>query len=176
MTQKSEARKARDAEAKAKTDHYKNNNCWDELNGIYEKCGHALIGVARLLSSVNEIPEITSYFDPRDAGTTISALNALRSDLNTFTTELAGIGNLHRHLKGGARDEDSFIQMTGIYDSYTNFQARYSQIIDPNFYIVSEQVNIALQRMEAAQAAAAATDPAVVTDAVARDIPSETKA
>lgn len=190
MTKKSLGRQARDHAAKAQQIADKardqertkalaeiqsgNNTCWDDLNQIHAGCQQLLINHAHLGRELNQKDMIAEIEDPHAL---VLKIRSLAADLRQMTGELAEIYTQHQDKTGGVDDPDVLMTTFAIFEQYTLFKERHEAVVMPTVYHILEQVQLAEDRLNkkllAAQQAAAATDPNVVTDVQYKEVPAE---
>lgn len=138
MTQKSQARLARDQQAK----EVANLKCWDDLNTT---ANAIMTGMELSNGTMRIVLEDRSLFvSMPDRAGCIAAIQTLTADLNTFTKELAAIGSEHAGKVGGHNgDNQELYESLRIGEMYHAFQSRYQSVVLPNVAIITEQIALA---------------------------------
>lgn len=176
MTQKSEARKARDAQAKQYEQMKKTNNCWDELQQLATKCADMMVTTNSHLAEIYKTPGLVNFLP--NANEVKTMLRGLSTDLLSFREELSRIYAAHNTRTGGFKDENDFAESISVYEQYVAFQTRYESVVSPTVQYLLEQAAIAeqniynavqiTQQTDEEKAKAELVDPNVVSDAVVK--------
>lgn len=136
MTKKSSARLARDAQKKHAKETAKLNNCWDDLNGIYQSC----VGLMQSHSGISVCasnPEIIMAVEDKE--TLVSNINMLSNDLVKLNEELAELHKLHMDKSGGTEDPNEVMHSIGIFEQYNLFMERHDAVVMPTVTYILEQ-------------------------------------
>jgi hypothetical protein len=164
MTRKSTARLERDARKESAEEQLKNNNCWDELNGIYT----SMLGLLAKHASLSQLAsdkELIAAID--DKSTLVTNLKILANDLRTLNSELKQIHDQHGDKTGGSTDPDVVFTTINIFEQYNLFMERHQAVVMPIVYHITEQFDQAERKLNAlARAEADLKDPNVVSDAI----------
>lgn len=150
MTKKSQGRLQRDAQAKAFKDMQSNNpgsvenNCWDELNDISNKCSEALIVANTQLKEVYKTEGLINYIPKKEE--VIVALRGIAQDIKFFGDDLTRIKKLHEDRTGGFKDDNDLNTTLTVFEEYANFQTKYESVILPTVVFLLEQADAAIER------------------------------
>jgi hypothetical protein len=150
MTKKSQGRLQRDAQAKAFNDlKSKNpesieNNCWDELNEISNKCSEALIVANTQLKEVYKTEGLINFIPKKEE--VIVALRGIAQDIKFFGEDLSRIKKMHEDKTGGFKDENDLTTTLTVFEEYANFQTKYESVILPTVVFLLEQADMALEK------------------------------
>lgn len=150
MTKKSQGRLQRDAQAKAFKDMKTNNpesienNCWDELNDISNKCSEALVIANSQLTEIYKTEGLINFIPRKEE--VIVALRGIAQDIKFFGQDLARIRKMHEGRTGGFKDENDLSTTLIVFEEYANFQTKYESVIMPTVVFLLEQADIALER------------------------------
>lgn len=181
MTQKSYARKLRDAQEKQaelqkKADEARrqeaiamirrgDNTCWDDLRAIHSDCQALLMQHVNIGRELND-KELLACVDDHKA--LVVKINSLAADLRQLNGELKEIFAQHEDKNGGVDDPDVLMVTYKIFEQYNLFQERHQAVVMPTVHHILEQINAGEQRLlakkAAEKAAEEATNPNVVTD------------
>jgi len=173
MTKKSSARLARDAMEKKKERskiELKDNNCWGDLNDIYQKNGQMLMAHTAL-ASVAQDKELLECIP--DKATIVDLIRGLARDTVQLSVELKEIYSNHADKTGGSQDANEVMRSIQIAEHYNLWVERYSAVIMPTVYQITEQLGQAetiLNEKRAAAAEADALNPNVITDVEVKDV------
>lgn len=158
MTKKSHARLQRDAEAKKNGEGKismqqrvgKNakinplNNCWDDLNTIYESCAQLIFQHVHLASYLRNQPLMCEVVN-RDQ--LVANIQLLSNDLGKLRDELTEINNQHNTKSGGSQDPDEVMFTITIYEQYQLFMQRHDAVVMPTVYHIVEQLDQAEKKL-----------------------------
>lgn len=161
MTKKSLARLARDAEKKRTQDQLKKNNCWDDLNNIYQECCN-LLGAHTHLAGLAQNKEVIAKVGDKE--TLTRNLRMLAQDLGNLKSELLQIRATHEGKTGGSNDPDVVFSTIEVFERYNLFMERHEAVVMPTVYHILEQFKQAEDAVAAEKAAADANDPSVIID------------
>jgi hypothetical protein len=176
MTQKSEARKERDRQAKA----YKEAQVrlaeaqvdgWEELNTVYNTVVSQIHLANTHLAGYTSDKSLYPYI--KDASGFSNMLTAHAQDLMQFTEELCQLRAMHAGKTGTIKDLEDFKQIIHISELYDAFQSRYAGVIPPSATNIAEILADAINAKAAAEGAVSAAEEAqnvnVVTDVVVKE-------
>jgi len=148
MTQKSHARKMRDAAKERAKEQLATNTCWDDLNGIYQD-------TARLLHSHTNIASFAADRDLhrylQNPTLTVANLKSLGRDLRQLSQELANIHAEHAGKTGGSDDVDEVYSTFSIFEKYNLFTERHNAVVMPTAYQIVEEFAQAEERRKLAR-------------------------
>lgn len=158
MTQKSYARRQRDAAAA----QLKDNKCWDELNQIYESSRimlyqhstiHSMAQNKQLLAC---LPDVTS---------TANNIRILTNDLKSLNQQLTAIRSKHDGKVGGSTNPDEVWESIVIGQEYAQLVETHTSVVQPTVFKILEDFQQAEIRLaEKLREAAAAAMPAEQTN------------
>jgi len=130
MTKKSYARQVRDAQKKEVS------TCWDDLNNIYRQCQVLLathLNIAQYVNQKDVLVEVA------DIEMFLRNMNMLTKDLESLSSQLTTIHDLHKDKVGGTEDPDVLIHTIDIGGKYSDFMYNYQQSTEPVVNHIMEQ-------------------------------------
>lgn len=151
MTQKSFARKQRDAAKERAKEQLEDNKCWDDLNEIYNEAARLLHSHAAIAGYASDT-DLHRYLP--NPSLTVKNLKSLGSDLRQLSEELKGIKAEHANKTGGSDDADEVMGTFSIFEKYNLFTERHNAVVLPTAYQIVEEFAQAEQRRQQAHAAA----------------------
>jgi sulfur relay (sulfurtransferase) DsrC/TusE family protein len=128
MTKKSQNRLARDA-AQAQSANSEPNRCWDELNGIYNKCQTAITDMEQRVIALYSVEGLAKYLDHRTE--VVALLRGLRNDKDEFQRELTEIHSKHADRSGGSEESYLDRESLEIFENYRNWYAKFEAVFVP---------------------------------------------
>jgi hypothetical protein len=147
MTKKSMARLARDAEKKRLSGSEQKtpqNTCWDDLNGIYQKCAEMLLSHTGISNYSTRKELIALVPNPQQL---IADIKLLGSDLQKMNSELLEIQAQHKGKTGGTMIPDEVIESIRISEQYYLFMQRHDGVVMPTVYSILEQFDQAEKKL-----------------------------
>ncbi len=129
MTQKSDARKARDAHEKLMKQEPIENQCWDDLKNIYTKCQIGLNNTVQRVTALYSIEGLGAAVPNRQE--VAVQLRGLARDRDEFQKELSAIYSLHADRSGGSEDSYLNRESLDIFESYRNWQSKFEAVFVP---------------------------------------------
>lgn len=160
---------------------YKENTLWDDLNAIYGECRNMIVNVMESVRMVIGDKPLLAMIPQEQYTNFNNAVRAVLADNDQFTNDLLSINARHANKSGRAVDSDEVSVGQLISADYVAFSTRYKAVIDPVYAYIMEEAMKAEGKLKDAvaegvalaqqdQAAQSATDPAVVTDVVAKEV------
>ena len=146
MTKKSQSRLERDQLQK---NLQQPNQCWDDLNGIYNNCQAALTTMTARIVAIYKTEGLVSFIENK--AEVAQLLRGLRQDRNEFQAELTAIQQLHAGKTGGSEESYLDRESLEIFENYRNWHARFEAVFVPTVErLVAEVADIG-QRIAAAK-------------------------
>ena len=109
---------------------------WEQLKDTYDALALGIVSFAHEVNNVSQHPTVMKYCQDKHELAII--VNSLKRDISTFTTELVGIRDLHKHMTGEIRTEEDLIKSFNIYDNYTTYNQRFTAVLVPTFQKLTE--------------------------------------
>ena len=153
---------------------YKHNTLWDDLENVFQQCATQLITCLSSVTNDMSDPVVNKFLVPENLNDIHTAFAGMTQDSQSMSDTLAQIHARHINNHGTTRSQDETSRAHLIMNDYHAWQTRYEALIKPNFAYLAEQIAVAVNRSrQVADAIVAAnTDPTVVTDVVAKEIPA----
>ncbi len=185
MTQKSLARRQRDALAKDKApdddplhvldELYKNNTSWDELKELYMVNAKQLAGTYDALIQLYKTPGLIKYLENSEHKQTMILFNGIRRDFDQLSKDLINIYSTHKDYSGGVKNDEELARSIGVFENYNNYVVRYDALIRPIYDELVMKAGVAIEKIntivQAQKQAQEDQDIAVVKDVEYRDVP-----
>lgn len=147
MTKKSLNRQMRDKQKVDEAANFDNNQCWDDLNAIYNDS-------ARMLHQHSSITGFLRNTELMKHVTDISLLSRLgkqlAADLSYTNEELAALHALHKDKTGSAEEMEILLQCLEIYQRYVVFIDKHKLVLEPTFLRMVELIQEAERLMNIA--------------------------
>lgn len=177
MTQKSLARKERDALTKAKSElqqkfdeneDLKDNNQWDDLNSVF-RANCKLIATTAVTGEILNKKELIECVEDKRALT--EQIKILTRDLTQLNNELLTIQSKHKDKSGHADIDDVFITLQ-LFELYELWTSQYYALVEPTMAQIIEMTHraeVVMAERAAATAVAETTEASLAnsTDEVA---------
>lgn len=168
MTQKSHARKLRDAQASKDTDElakfFQENTAWDDLNEVYNAIGISIAERAGAAVAAHKNPVVLANLEAAKFNEIQSLLAGLSSDVNVFVNEMITIRAAHLGKTGGTRNVEEFQLSVQVYEKYQELATRFEGVCGRTIQSLMEDAAAALTRGQEVIQAAGAQDPTLLTD------------
>lgn len=130
MTKKSQARVARDTQAKELDNYLKTNTAWDDLTQIRHSLLQQVAAFASL-AAFKDREEILIRVQNRAA--VENDVKLIESDLTHIFNELEELHKQHEGKSGGANDVDSHFNAVNVYQHYSLLIPRIEGTLTPTF-------------------------------------------
>lgn len=138
MTQKSAARKERDAQAAEHKEHLKTNTAWADLEELYVSIATALARTWEHVVGQFSDEAVIRNTDPAKYKEIMALFQGLDSDVQSLVEELIAIHALHKDKTGGSRTDEDFTTTVTIYEQYHSVQERMAVLVMGNAQIILE--------------------------------------
>lgn len=109
---------------------------WEDLDQIFVTQAEGIIRIAEAINDVSTYPEFKEYME--DKPEAYITLKGFTKDINTLTTDLAGIKALHNNRSGPIKSEQDLVDSLNIFDNYVNFQNRFGTCVEPVINILTD--------------------------------------
>lgn len=140
MTKKSAARQARDEAEK----NLKENQCWDQLNQIYEGAKRLLAQHTMIHTLGREKNLIACLRDPSD---TANSIRILANDLGNMNNRLKAIHDKHASKTGSGESPDEVLVSIGIAQEYSDLMEAHTSVIQPIAMKILEDFDYSEKRL-----------------------------
>lgn len=157
MTQKSAARKARDAARK-------NDTSWSDIEALYVTNRGLLGTVTDQVSKFFSIEGVVSFIPQAERQKTISAIRTLGEDVKAFMEDLNKIHATHAGRTGALKPEEDIMQVIELSEAYIKHEMQVNAIVIPTYhYLLSVMAEVERKSAElASKAEVPETTPAPV--------------
>ncbi len=169
MTQKSPARRAKDAAA-GRTNKYskrlahrtgQTDRSWDELATQHENCKQLISSHAVLAHTFSNVEIAAAAPEPKHLA---SLLKVLAKDLRELNDTLDKLGTLHLDKKGGARTPDEGMHAKHLMEQYVLLIQLHDANVMPVAMEVREILEVSMQKIHDQGLAMAIADHNAATD------------
>lgn len=140
---------------------------WEDLQGIYSACAHALAGAPGEINTTFRIPGIFNFIDK--VADVRTAMKTLASDIRVLAEELTMINKTHVGKTGLITTPEDTQLSIGVFEQYFNFQQKFNGIILPSVMLLAEEAGKAVNKMQQAIDKANELNPDVVTDVAPKE-------
>lgn len=164
MTTNAQRRRAeRDAQHATKTQqrsdaYLENNNCWDELQGVYNNCKALLFQYVTLLQHAGD-PSLRPFFTAALAQAAARLIRIVSADLSQLSGELNKIAAQHEGKTGGAKTMEEMAASLQFWEQYQLFIERHSGVVSPSVNELLEVINQVEAMRDAKVREVSAQDP-----------------
>lgn len=134
---------------------------WEELEGIYNEIGSGLIETAENINSVIVEMQALGYGGDKEL---INAINGVRRDIDSFSTQLLAIKQQHADKSGPIEDGDDMALCLQVFNEYVGMNEQFRAIVFPTLLLITEKLG---------DAKVAANKLAVTETEVKPEVPSE---
>lgn len=145
MAKKSAARLQRDAAEKSRKNFLKTNNSWTELNQIYQMLDAQFVQFGVIGHLVSNKDLMACVDNPNALAQDIQLL---ASDIGFIRAELAEAYKQHEGREGQCKDENEFMRVIEVYNTYQLLAERINAVILPTYNQILERTNAAEKKLE----------------------------
>jgi sulfur transfer complex TusBCD TusB component (DsrH family) len=124
---------------------------WEDLDRIYEKCGEAIIAIGNSVNAALAYPGILDNID--NVPELKILVITLKTDLESFTSELLSIKSRHINRTGFIEDENELADSISIFEDYIAFSSKFQTITTPTLINIIEKVSFAAEALKQQQIA-----------------------
>ena len=143
MTKKSFTRQQRDAKDMLdKT--LPPNQCWDELNGIYD-AAKLTLQQHNMVATYKNSPEVLKHLE--NPASTVNNLRVLGKDIQQLSVELTEIHNKHKDKTGGSKNIDDVMRTIELGSEYQTLLQKHDAVVMPTALKVLEDFAAAEQKV-----------------------------
>lgn len=174
MTKKSMARQMRDEEQKAQEQKAKNNNCWSDVEGIYQSTKQ-LLGQHTMIRSLGQSKHLLPLLtNPAETATNI---RILAKDLQSLNERIEANHQKHDGRTGNALTPDEMATTIEIFQEYQDIVEIHNGAVLPTAYKIVEDFQAAeakFAEIAKNQATEVVVEDAAPVDLVQRDTSTAT--
>ena len=153
MTQKSLARRQRDAEkaqnAKDLADYRANNAAWSDLDQLYQANKGLLAVVTEQVSKFFSIPDVAAFLPTDHRASTVSAIRTLQQDVNAFATDLDKIYSTHAGRSGPLQPNEDLAKVIELSEAYILMESQINAIVTPTYHYLLSIMERVVEKLEA---------------------------
>lgn len=110
---------------------------WSEVDDLYTVVATSLVDIAISINSAIQQINSLGYVDNQEL---IVAINGVKRDLESFTSELQHIKAGHENHSGIIRGEDELALCLSIFNDYTVLSDRFRAVVFPTMLTITEHL------------------------------------
>lgn len=126
-------------------EYFETNRAWDEVNDIRYSC----LDLLRTVSAITPLlrsEELKVCVENKRL--LVRNISALGRDTQVMAKVMANIGALHADKSGGTIDQAEMVVSCEVYSQYVDFMERYEAALMPILVHTSEQLQLALVKLD----------------------------
>lgn len=128
---------------------------WSLVDGLYQSIGEAIIEIGMGVNSAIQTCKQLNYEGDNEL---ISTIASVKSDLESFTSDLIKINSRHRGSQGFIETEDDVALCIGVHCDYITLNERFKALTFPAMLTITEHLTTAALRANAKPAPEGVTD------------------
>lgn len=118
----------------------KDNNCWDDLNGLKEALGNALVEFVYQVQTMVHSPQITDNLgERRDEFDRL--VGVFNKDIDTYASQIADLRIQHEHMSGSMTTLDEMNLFTNLSMRYQVIQVELQSLLAPTLANLTLLIN-----------------------------------